>query len=50
LRSILDDLEASLFMAQDVCSLDASAGGDSEKSTILELIPDESRFGRTIPS
>ena len=36
------DLEASLFMAQDVASLDAKVGGDSEKSTLLELIPDES--------
>jgi RNA polymerase primary sigma factor len=37
-----DDLEASLLMAQDVCSLDANAGGDSEKSSLLELIADES--------
>jgi len=35
------DLQASLFMAQDVASLDAKVGGDSEKSTLLEFIPDE---------
>lgn len=35
------DLEVSLFMAQDVASLDAPASHDPNKSAILELIPDQ---------
>ncbi len=38
----LEDLEASLYMAQDVASLDAPAANNSDKSPILSLIPDES--------
>ena len=37
----VDDLEISLFMAQDVASLDAPASQNPDKSPILTLIPDE---------
>ena len=36
------DLQASLIMAQDVCSLDAKASGREDHSPILDLIPDQS--------
>jgi RNA polymerase sigma factor (sigma-70 family) len=36
-----DDLQASLVMAQDVCSLDSKAAGDNGNSPILDLIPDQ---------
>lgn len=35
------DLEVSLFMAQDVASLDAPAASNPDKSPLLTLIPDE---------
>ena len=35
------DLEMSLFMAQDVASLDAHAAHNPNKSAIIDLIPDE---------
>jgi RNA polymerase primary sigma factor len=34
------ELQASLVMAQDVCSLDAKASGKEDLSPILDLIPD----------
>jgi len=34
------ELQASLVMAQDVCSLDAKASGRDDLSPILDLIPD----------
>jgi len=34
------ELQASLVMAQDVCSLDAKASGREDLSPILDLIPD----------
>jgi RNA polymerase sigma factor (sigma-70 family) len=37
-----NDLQASLVMAQDVCSLDAKASGQDEHSPIMDLIPDQS--------
>jgi len=37
-----DDLQASLIMAQDVCSLDAKVMNDSDKSPMIDLIPDQS--------
>lgn len=36
------DLQVSLVMAQDVCSLDAKASGNSDHSPIMDLIPDQS--------
>ena len=35
-----DELQRSLVMAQEVCSLNAPAGMDNDKSSIIELIPD----------
>ncbi len=40
------DLELSLFMAQDVASLDAPASQNPDKSPILTLIPDEASLHR----
>jgi RNA polymerase sigma factor (sigma-70 family) len=41
-----DDLETSLIMAQDVCSLDAKVSHDSDKSPMIDLIPDESTLNK----
>jgi RNA polymerase primary sigma factor len=41
-----EDLQASLVMAQDVCSLDAKAAGDSGNSPIMDLIPDQASLQR----
>jgi len=41
-----EDLQASLVMAQDVCSLDAKAAGDSGNSPIMDLIPDQSSLNQ----
>ena len=41
-----DDLQASLLMAQDVCSLDAKAAGESANSPIIELIADQSSLNQ----
>jgi len=41
-----DDLQTSLIMAQDVCSLDAKVSNDSEKSPMIDLIPDESTLNK----
>jgi len=40
-----DELETSLIMAQDVCSLDAHASNDSDKSPLVDLIPDQASLG-----
>ena len=40
------DLEVSLFMAQDVASLDAPASQNPDKSPIITLIPDEASLHR----
>jgi len=37
-----DDLQSSLVMAQDVCSLDSKASGCDDRSPIIDLIPDQS--------
>jgi len=41
-----DDLQESLIMAQDVCSLDAKVANDSDKSPMIDLIPDESTLNK----
>jgi len=41
-----EDLQASLVMAQDVCSLDAKAAGNSGNSPIMDLIPDQASLQR----
>jgi len=41
-----DDLQTSLVMAQDVCSLDAKVSNDSEKSPMIDLIPDKSTLNK----
>jgi len=42
----VEDLEISLFMAQDVASLDAPAASNPDKSSILTLIPDQASLHR----
>jgi RNA polymerase sigma factor (sigma-70 family) len=44
-----DQLQRSLTMAQDVCSLNAPAGQDSDKSFIIDLIPDARSFQEDDP-
>lgn len=44
-----DELQRSLFMAQDVCSIDANASHDTNKSTIIDLIPDPASLEREDP-
>ena len=44
-----DDLQASLVMAQDVCSLDAKASGREDYSAIMDLIPDQSSLQQDDP-
>ena len=44
-----DELQTSLTMAQDVCSLNAPAGQDSDKSAIIDLIPDPTSLGEEDP-
>jgi len=41
-----DDLQTSLVMAQDVCSLDAKVSNDSDKSPMIDLIPDKSTLNK----
>jgi len=38
----IEDLQTSLVMAQDVCSLDSRAAGNADHSPIIDLIPDQS--------
>lgn len=38
----IQDLQTSLVMAQDVCSLDSRAAGNADHSPIIDLIPDQS--------
>jgi RNA polymerase sigma factor (sigma-70 family) len=43
------ELEMSLFIAQDVASLDAHASHNTDKSTIIDLIPDPSSLDAEDP-
>ena len=49
LQTTPEELQRSLVMAQEVCSLNAPAGMDNDKSSIIELIPDPSSLQEEDP-